>query len=251
LPRTWVPEVWATAARPYNVSMCGRFTLRNPHLLQRELFQLADIPALPARFNIAPTQQIAAIRQLPDQPRRELALLHWGLIPSWAKDPKIGNTLINGRSETAATKPAFRSAFKSRRCLIPADGFYEWQRTPDGKRPYYIHRRDGQPFAFAGLWDRWHNPDDGATESATILTTSPNDLMRPIHDRMPVILPADEYTKWLDPEVKDAKLLEPLLKPCDPADWEAIGVSTYVNTPRHDDERCISPVETTTQTKLF
>jgi putative SOS response-associated peptidase YedK len=231
--------------------MCGRFTLRNPNLLQRELFQLTDIPALPQRFNIAPTQTIAAVRQLPSSKHRELALVRWGLVPSWAQDPKIGNTLINGRSETAATKPAFRSAFKARRCLIPADGFYEWHRTADGKQPYYIHRRDNQPFAFAGLWERWHDPNNGELETATILTTDANDLMRPIHNRMPVILRAEDYDRWLDPGNNDRQLLEPLLKPGEPKGFEATAVSTYVNSPRHDDARCVEPVEPTTQAKLF
>ncbi len=228
--------------------MCGRFTLRAPSQLQLGLFQLAELPSLPARFNIAPSQPVAAVRAKKDSDGRELAMLRWGLIPSWAKEASIGNTLINARGESVATKPAFRSAFRSRRCLILADGFYEWQKKDGAKQPYYIQVRGGELFAFAGLWEHWFenrtpsvDPQGELVESATIVTTDANETMRPIHNRMPVILAPRDYDLWLDPAVKDAKLLEPLLRPCPNEEITAYPISTYVNSPRHDDERCVAP----------
>jgi putative SOS response-associated peptidase YedK len=222
--------------------MCGRFTLRAPARLQLDLFRLDAMPELKPRYNIAPSQPIAAVRALPDQPKREVAMLKWGLIPSWAKDPAIGNTLINARSESAATKPSFRSAFKARRCLILADGFYEWQKTKGAKQPFHIQMKSGEPFAFAGLWEHWEDPNGELVESATILTTDANDLMRPIHQRMPVILPPKEFDLWLDPAVKDTAKVAPLLQPFAAEAMAASPVSTHVNNPRHDDERCLTPV---------
>jgi putative SOS response-associated peptidase YedK len=221
--------------------MCGRFTLRAPSRLQLGLFQLAELPPLPARYNIAPSQQIAAVRAQAERDGRELAMLRWGLIPSWAKDPAIGNTLINARGESVATKPAFRSAFRSRRCLILADGFYEWQKKNGAKQPYYIQLRGGEPFAFASLWDRWEDPQGEIVESASIITTEANEAMRPIHNRMPVILAPHDYDLWLNPSVKEAKLLEPLLRPYSSAEMTTCPISAHVNNPRHDDERCIAP----------
>ena len=224
--------------------MCGRFTLSDPDA--DRLAAQFDLPAPPAalrpRYNIAPTQEIAAVRLTAGGAGRELALLRWGLIPAWARDPGIGVRLINARAETAAEKPSFRAAFRRRRCLIVADGFYEWQKRPGGKRPYYVRLRGGRLFAFAGLWERWTGPDGGVIESCTLLTTTPNALLRPIHNRMPVILHPDDYALWLDPTVDDRRRLQPLLRPYPAAEMEAYPVSRRVNAPRYDDPRCIEPL---------
>jgi putative SOS response-associated peptidase YedK len=168
-----------------------------------------DFPPRSLRYNIAPSQPIAAVRAVPAGSGRELALLRWGLIPSWSKDPAIGNQLINARAETAHEKSSFRNAFRRHRCLIPTSGFYEWLRWERGKQPYFVRMRDSHPFAFAGLWDRWESPDEGAIETCTILTTAANAVLAPIHDRMPVILPPWEYSRWLDPSIKDPDSLAP------------------------------------------
>ena len=169
--------------------MCGRFVLMTPGRSLAKRFGLEEVPDLEPRYNIAPTQMVAMIRLDRDTLQRRLVLVKWGLIPFWAKDSSIGNRLINARAESAAEKPAFRSAFKSRRCLVPADGYYEWKKRKGGqKQPYLARNADGSPFAFAGLWERWQAPEDEIIESCTILTTDANDLTQPIHDRMPVIL---------------------------------------------------------------
>jgi putative SOS response-associated peptidase YedK len=173
---------------------------------------------------------------------REIAMLHWGLIPFWAKDTKIGARLINARSETAAEKPSFRAAFQRRRCLVIADGFYEWQKQNGTKQPFFIHLRDQRPFAFAGLWERWQGPDADMIESCTLLTTEPNDLLRLVHNRMPVILHPDDYTLWLDPEVGQRDLLQPLLRPFPAQEMGAYPVSRFVNSPDNDTPKCIEPV---------
>ena len=183
--------------------MCGRFTLFEPDKVLAKEFGVSDFPPRSPRYNIAPSQPIAAVRAVPAGSGRELALLRWGLIPSWSKDPAIGNRLINARAETAKEKPSFRNAFRRHRCLIPASGFYEWLRWERGKQPYFVRMRDGHPFAFAGLWDRWESPDKGVIETCTILTTAANDVLAPIHDRMPVILPPREYDRWLDPSTPE------------------------------------------------
>jgi putative SOS response-associated peptidase YedK len=196
-------------------------------------------PELTARYNIAPTQPVAVIANQ-DGPRR-IELFQWGLIPSWAKDPKIGNSLINARSETVAEKPAFRAALKRRRCLVLADGFYEWKKEKtDGrarKTPMHIQLADGKPFAFAGLWEVWKAPgaaDEQALKTCTIITTTPNELMGSIHDRMPVILPPQAYAKWLSPAEITADEAAALLKPFDAAPMKARPVSTRVNSPQYD-----------------
>jgi putative SOS response-associated peptidase YedK len=216
------------------------------------LFDFEDGPELPPRYNIAPTQPVAAVRLATPPsppceggaggvPARELALLRWGLIPAWADDLKIGYRLINARSETAATKPAFRSAFRQRRCLIPADGFYEWQKLGKEKQPFYIHRRDGQPLAFAGLWEHWHGAEQDRIESCTILTTTANDLLQSLHDRMPVVLSPKDYARWLDPKTpKDD--LEQLLKPAPLEVLTSYPVSRWVNDVKHDDAKCVEAV---------
>ncbi len=165
--------------------MCGRFTLRTPTHRLAEAFGVRDLPNLPPRYNIAPTQDAAVVRPGPEGEARELAMLRWGLVPSWSEGPSA-YSMINARAETVATKPAFRAAFRHRRCLVPADGFYEWQRVDGGKQPYLVELASGEPFAFAGLWEHWEGGD--VIESFTIIVTEANELLRPIHERMPVIL---------------------------------------------------------------
>jgi putative SOS response-associated peptidase YedK len=220
--------------------MCGRFTLFEPDKVLAKEFGVSDFPSRSPRYNIAPTQPIATVRAVPAGSGRELALLRWGLIPSWSKDPAIGNRLINARAETAQKKPSFCNAFKRHRCLIPANGFYEWQRLERRKQPYFVGMRDERLFAFAGLWDQWESPDKGVIESCTILTTSENAVLAPIHDRMPVILPPGEYDRWLDPSLKDTNSLTSLLVPFPPEEMLAIPVSPRVNAPSNDDEGCIA-----------
>ncbi|HBY94887.1 MAG: SOS response-associated peptidase [Ardenticatenaceae bacterium] len=223
--------------------MCGRFTLTTSVETLVESFELsAAPPELPPRYNIAPTQPVAAVLG-DDEEQRRLALLRWGLIPAWAKDPGIGNRMINARAETVAEKPAYRAAFQRRRCLVVADGFYEWQRLERGKRPIYIRMADGQPFAFAGLWEHWQGPDGSPIDSCTILTTTPNEIMYPIHNRMPVILLPEAYDLWLDPSVQAAGPLLPLLRPYPAEAMTAFPVSPLVNNPANDDPRCIVPLD--------
>lgn len=223
--------------------MCGRFTLRTAASVLAEHFALFEMPPFSQRFNIAPSQPVAVVRLAPQQtqPRRQIAQVRWGLIPSWAKDPAVGNRMINARAETAAEKPAYRAAFRQRRCLVAADGFYEWQGTGKRKQPYFIRLHDDRPFAFAGLWETWEGPDHSFIESCTLLTTEPNELVRSIHDRMPVILAADDYEQWLDPAVQNPEQLASLLGPYPSEEMTADPVSTYVNSPAHDNPKCIEP----------
>ena len=225
--------------------MCGRFTLIDPSQSLAVQFNLPQVPDMKPRYNITPTQPVAAVRLAAGRSARELAILTWGLVPSWAKDPKIGARMINARSETVAEKPAFRAAFRRRRCLVVADGFYEWQKSAGGKgskQPYYIRLRDGRPFAFAGLWEHWEGADGSVIESCTLLTTQPNDLIRPLHNRMPVILQPQDYDLWLDRVVERADLLTPFLRAYPVDEMEAYPVSSLVNSPRNDDPRCIEPL---------
>ncbi len=222
--------------------MCGRFTLSTPAETLAEIFELTETPQLPPRYNIAPTDAVATVRLPAEDTERELALLRWGLIPPWAKDPAVGSRMINARAETVATNPAFRSAFRRRRCLIPSTGFYEWQRVERRKQPFYIRMRDGLPFAFAGLWEHWEGPDGAAIESCTLITTEPSDLVRPVHDRMPVILDPKDYELWLDPSVQTPDRLQPLLRPYPSEQMVAYPVSPWVNNPAHDDPECIAPL---------
>ncbi len=222
--------------------MCGRFTLRASVNVVAEQFALFEAGPFEPRFNIAPSQPVPVIRLSRDpEPRRELAWLRWGLIPPWAKDPAIGNRMINARAETVAEKPAYRAAFKQQRCLIAADGFYEWQRMGKSRQPYFIRMHDDRPFGFAGLWESWQAPDSSRIESCTILTTEPNDLLRPIHNRMPVIVGPDQYDAWLDPAAPKPDLLESLGRPHPSDSMTAIAVGKYVNSPAHDDPKCIEP----------
>lgn len=222
--------------------MCGRYTLTASGEALAKAFDLPSAPDLPPRFNIAPTQEVAAVRVERPATERRLVLLRWGLIPWWAEDPTIGNRMINARAETVAEKPTFRDAFRSRRCLVVADGFYEWKRLSDGtKQPFYVRLKSGELFAFAGLWDSWRS--DGAdVESCTLLTTDANELVRPIHDRMPVILKPRDYDLWLNPEVSDPERLTPVLGAYDASAMEARPVSRYVNDPANDSPRCIEAV---------
>ncbi len=222
--------------------MCGRFTLFDSADSVAERFGLPDTPSLSPRYNIAPSQTVAAVRIPPGGGARELVPLRWGLVPSWAKDPAIGNRMINARAETVADKPAFRSAIRRRRCLVPADGFYEWKRVNGRKQPYYIRLGDGAIFAFAGLWESWERPEHASVESCTILTTGPNDLLRPIHDRMPVILSPRDYDLWLSPAVQDPEALAPLLHPYPPEEMTAFPVRTTVNNPKTDTPDLIEPL---------
>jgi len=178
--------------------MCGRFAFYSPTEATAALFGVSKVPEVRPRYNIAPTQSIAAVRVAADD-SRELALLRWGLIPFWAKEPSIGNRMINARAETVAEKPSFRAAYRKRRCLVLADGFYEWRKEVDGKTPYYISLASGEPFAFAGLWEDWHAKDsDESLQSAAIITTAANDFMSQLHQRMPVVLEKDSADRWLD-----------------------------------------------------
>ena len=222
--------------------MCGRFTLFEADNILSKEFGVSGIPPLSPRYNISPSQPVAAVRAAPAGSGRELALLRWGLIPSWSKDPATGNRLINARAETARDKPSFRNAFRRHRCLIPTNGFYEWQRQERGKQPYFVRMRDDRLFAFAGLWDRWESPDKGVIETCTILTTAANAVLSPIHDRMPVILPPAEYARWLDPGLLDTDSLGPLLVPFPAEDMLASPVSPRVNAPTVDDEKCMAPL---------
>lgn len=221
--------------------MCGRFTLTVDPADLREAFDGYTFPAKFApRFNIAPTQPILAI---PNDAKNKADFFVWGLIPSWAKDPTIGSRLINARAETLAEKPSFRGGFKYKRCLILADGFYEWKTVPGSKTkiPHFIFLKSRAPFAFAGLWDEWHAPDGGSLRSATIITTEPNELMATLHNRMPVILHPRDYTQWLDPAPQTPASLQPLLKPFPADEMSAYPVSTLVNSPNTDRAELVVP----------
>lgn len=227
--------------------MCGRFALMTPTEALVKLFDVPEtavenLPPSVPRYNIAPTQPVVAIR-LDEHGERDLTFFHWGLIPSWSKDIQIGSRMINARSETVTEKPSFRTAFKRRRCLIPADGFYEWQKQADGKQPMFIRPSDGaeRPFALAGLWEFWSDPDGGTIQSCTILTTAPNELMAPIHNRMPVIVEPEDFDLWLHPEPDPEQGLH-LLRPYPAEKMTAYPVSTLVNNPRNDTAECIEPL---------
>lgn len=221
--------------------MCGRFTLTVDPADLRAAFENYQFPAKFApRFNIAPSQPILAI---PNDKTDKADFFIWGLIPSWAKDPTIGQRLINARGETLGEKPSFRGSYKYRRCLILADGFYEWKAQPGrkGKVPHYIHMKDRQPFAMAGLWDEWHSPDGGSLRTATIITVEPNALMAPIHDRMPAILKPSDYPQWLDPQPRLPDSLQLLLKPYPAREMAAHPVGVLVNSPANDQPELVVP----------
>jgi len=214
--------------------MCGRFTvILLPELLDMIYGVHTGLNAVEPRYNIAPTQPVMIVRQQLDG-RRELAHVNWGLIPSWSRDPAMGAGLINARCETVAEKPSFRSAFRHRRCIIPASGFYEWRKTAGkGKEPWYFTSSDGNPLSFAGLWEHWQSSDGSEIESCAILTTSANALMKPVHDRMPVILPPEGFGPWLSYATRPGELRR-FFAPCPPEALIAHPVSTLVNNPRND-----------------
>lgn len=218
--------------------MCGRFALFADGQAIAEQFDVVVDHQLAPRYNIAPTQPVAAVRLDERSGERELTYFQWGLIPSWAKDPAIGSRMINARSETVAEKPSFRAAFKRRRCLIPASGFYEWQKMGESKQPTFIQAAGGGLFGLAGLWEIWHSSDGGVLETCTILTTRPNELVAPIHNRMPVIVDPLDYSMWLDPGDNPEDGLH-LLRPYESQEMEAYPVSTAVNNPRNDSAACI------------
>jgi putative SOS response-associated peptidase YedK len=223
--------------------MCGRFTLTvNPADLRDTFSEYIFPPKFGPRFNIAPSQPVLAI---PNDEKNTADFFIWGLIPMWAKDPSIGNRLINARGETVAEKPSFRGSFKYKRCLILADGFYEWKANSGKKTktPYFIHMKDRKPFALAGLWDSWEGPDGSSVKTCTIITTTPNELMEHIHDRMPVILHPRDYAKWLDISPQTPENLLPLIKPFPTDEMSAYRVSTLVNKPANDTPELIVPVE--------
>jgi len=218
--------------------MCGRFTQAADGKIIARVFDLPEAPELSRRYNIAPTQNVVAVR-LAESGARELVQLYWGLIPSWAKERAMGARMINARAETLAEKPAFRSAFCARRCLIVADGFYEWQKLGTRKQPHFIGFKDGRPFAFAGLWERWRGEGSEEVESCTIVTTEANELLAPIHDRMPVILDPADFASWTDPTQSDTDKLSALLKPYPPGLLQAYPVGLLVNNPANDSPACV------------
>jgi putative SOS response-associated peptidase YedK len=219
--------------------MCGRFALYSDPFTLARRFEADAPPELSPRYTVAPSQNIPIVRY--EGEKRRFALARWGLIPHWAKDMKIGYSMINARAETVSSKPAFRNAFRHRRCLIPADGFYEWQVIPGSKikHPWFIVLADREPMAFAGLWERWGSPEGEELESCSIIVTEANEIMRPIHDRMPVILAPDDWSVWLEPEAKDAGVLQGLLKPYSAEGMAAWPVTTKVNSPRNDSLECM------------
>ena len=225
--------------------MCGRFTLSAPGAQIVSLFDLDPVPGvdLAPRYNVAPTQPVPAVRCSAAHPgKRELVRLRWGLVPRWVKD-RSACDLFNARAETLATKPSFRDSFRSRRCLIPADGFYEWRHSARGrKQPFYIFQPGHELFAFAGLWDRWRGPGGEVLESCAIVTTAANQLVAPLHDRMPLILSPADYARWLDPRLTHDEDLKPLLRPFPSEEMALYPVGPAVNDARFDDPRCIEKV---------
>lgn len=226
--------------------MCGRYTILPNAETWTKAFGLSDdianqVSILSPNYNVAPTQNVPILRDNHEAGKRELAFIRWGLLPSWAKDTKFSYRTINARAETVAEKPSFRAAFRKRRCLVPASSFFEWRKVESRKQPHLIQMQDDSPFAFAGLWESWHNPqDESIVQSCTIIVTDANEFMKPIHDRMPVILNPDDYGRWLDPTADDGRSL---LRPC-PSEWLAsYPVSTYVNSPKNNDSRCIQPMK--------
>lgn len=223
--------------------MCGRYRLSRRKELLAQHFR-ADFTGVDwePHYNIAPTQMVPVVRQS-HQGLLRASLMRWGLIPSWAAGPAIGARTINARSETVASRASFRESLQTRRCLVPADGFYEWQRRARGKQPFCFEVGEGEIFAFAGLWDRWRGPDGQAIESCTILTTTPNDLLADVHDRMPVILAPEYSERWLDPSLQDAAKVVPLLQPFASNLMKRYPVSTRVNWVANDGPECSSPAD--------
>ena len=227
--------------------MCGRFTLQiHPELLA-EIFGLQELPIFPARYNIAPTQQIPVIRQDAEGHNR-LDFLRWGLIPTWAKDLSVGSHMINARAESITEKPAFRHAIRYRRCIIPASGFFEWRHEDKKAIPLYVRMKDGAPMCFAGIWEQWKSPEEEIVESCAMLTTSSNRLIEPLHDRMPVILHPDNYDLWLNRNMHDPEQLKHLYQPYPADSMEMYPVSPLVNSPHNDLPDLISPLNPPAET---
>jgi putative SOS response-associated peptidase YedK len=234
--------------------MCGRYRLsRRKQIIEEHFDSVSGEEDWSPRYNIAPTQPVPIVRQNPKEPVRQMSLVRWGLIPSWAKDMSGSVMMINARSETATTKPAFRDALSNRRCLVPADAFYEWKKTGKTKQPYCFEVNDGELFAFAGLWDRWKDPSGTWVRSCSILTTTPNVVTSAVHDRMPVILDPGCYDLWLDPAMRDVRVVSDMLKPYNARLMRSYPVSTRVNQANNDDPECALPVEleTSPQAQLF
>ncbi len=225
--------------------MCGRFTLKTPREIISKQCGVEIDEELEPRFNIAPTQTVAAIRAANGGEGREFVRLNWGLIPSWAKDASIASKLINSRSETLSEKPSFKEAFKRRRCLVVADGFFEWDKKGQTRRPYYFQLKDERPFAFAGLWDRWTSQDRERVESCTIITTTPNELLARVHDRMPGILPPEVFNMWLDEDARNAEACKEWLCPYPSSEMISYPVSTLVNSPQHQGAELIKGMSAT------
>ncbi len=221
--------------------MCGRFSLVPDEEAFQQEFDLPLPPGVDARFNIAPTQPVGIVRDVPHTGEREFTFVHWGLIPSWSPNPTFGARLINARSETVDTKPSFRAAFRYRRCLIPVSHFYEWQRVGKVRQPYLIRVCSRPMFALAGLWEHWMDTDGSTLESCTILTTVPNSLIKPIHDRMPVILAPHQYPLWLSAASSDREALRAVCQPYAAEDMEALPVSTRVNNSQYDSPDILEP----------
>lgn len=231
--------------------MCGRYRLSRKKQILEEYFDVPpdDSEDWTPRYNIAPTQPALVIRQHPKEPKRDLSLMRWGLIPMWAKDTSGAARAINARSETASTLPTFRDALKSRRCLVPADGFYEWHRRNGQKQPYCFEVNDGELFAFAGLWERWKDTNGTWVKSFTILTTTPNAVTSVVHDRMPVILERPDYDLWLDPRMTKVDVATDMLKPYRAESMHTYRVSSRVNNVANDDFECSAPFQLTTQSQ--
>jgi putative SOS response-associated peptidase YedK len=233
--------------------MCGRYRLsRRKEIIEEHFDSVSGEEEWTPRYNIAPTQPVPIIRQHPKEPRRELSLVRWGLIPSWAKDPSGAGRMTNARSETAASLPAFRDAMEWRRCIVPADGFYEWKRIGKTKQPFCFEVGDGELFGFAGLWERWKNSTGNWVKTCAILTTTPNAVTAAVHDRMPVILDPGSYDLWLDPGFNDVAAASEMLKPYDAAAMRCYAVSARINHVANDDAECAVPVEVAqAQARLF
>jgi putative SOS response-associated peptidase YedK len=228
------------------INMCGRYRLTRKKEILAEHFGIEPPDNWQPRYNVAPTQDVPVIRQHPGEPRRLASTMRWGLIPFWSKDPSVGFKMINARSEGIADKPAFKEALRKRRCLIPADGFYEWQKSGGKKRPFCFTLADESPFAFAGLWERWKDSEGKLVETCSIITTTPNRLTEDVHDRMPVILHPEDYDLWLDPGFQKTEDLCALLKPYEPEAMKRYEVSPRVGSVQFDDPECAAPLEPST-----
>jgi putative SOS response-associated peptidase YedK len=223
--------------------MCGRLTLTTPAQVVAEHFDVAEVPLLAPRYNIAPSQTVAVVRQRRSVPERTLEMRIWGLVPAWAREPSIGARLINARAESVAQKRAYRDAFRRRRCLVVADGFYEWQpRGRNPKQPYHVTPQGSDLFAIAGLYERWTGSEGSPLDTCTLITTEANERMRPVHGRMPVLLARDAWSAWLDPKADDTEALQALLCPSPVESLALQPVGLRVNDTHHDDAECIRPV---------